>query len=148
MANRKWYREAKLMVPAAATVLVAIIGVVGVWLKTDDAATAGKPVAQEEQPETAPTADPTAPTPSAPEARTVIVVLIDDTEERITGARILLDEQGISRETDSHGRVTLRVRTDLAKLRLTVSKAGYQTQNLELDVFEGMDPVRIRLKPQ
>jgi hypothetical protein len=85
-------------------------------------------------------------TPPTPQILSVIVIVLDDaTEARLQKARLLIDEQGIDRETDSQGRCTIAVHYDLKRLRITVAKSGYRTQNHEIDLSPGMDPVRVRL---
>lgn len=88
------------------------------------------------------------PKPPAPTILEVIIVVIDGaTGERIAGAQLRSDELGIARETDSDGRDTFSVQSGLDRLRLTVSKEGYQIYDQTINVFAGMNPVRIRLKP-
>ncbi len=124
MATRKWYQDPRIAVPVA----VALIGLVGTAITVLGGSKSARPTAATEAPLTFP-----------------VVVIDNATGDHIAGARVLVDEQGVSVETDSQGRCTLSVRPGQGKLRVTVSSPGYRTQNVELTIFEGMDPARIRL---
>ncbi len=142
--KKRWYQDPKIAVP----VFLALIGLTGTIVKV----VAGKDEARKEKPppsQVATTTTPASSTPApAPESLVSFpVVVIDDaTGDHIASAKIVADEQGISTETDSQGRCTLSVRPGQGKLRVTVSHSGYKTQNVELTVFAGMDPARIRLQ--
>jgi len=141
MAARKWYQDPKIAVP----VLVALIGLVGTVVTVAP----WKDKTKEDQPKVTPTPTPVETVPSpAPEPVVAfpVVVIDDETGDHIAGVQVVADEQGVSTETDSQGRCTLSVRPGQGKLRVTVSRNGYQTRNVELTVFEGMDPARIRLQ--
>lgn len=146
MAARKWYQNSKVAVP----VLVALIGLAGtvVTVVIGKDGLGRKPETPATQPAQGP--PPSAGITTIPAPGPVIsfpVIVIDDTTgDHISGAQIVADEQGISTETDSQGRCSLSVRPGQGKLRVTVSRLGYRTQNVELTVFEGMDSARIRLQ--
>lgn len=149
MATRKWYQDPKFSVP----VTVALIGLVATIVTVSG----GRQEAAEKK-QSNPPSGTTAPATSSPGASTApppppvpvvsfpVVVIDDSTGDHIPRTRIVADEQGISTETDSQGRSSLSVRPGQAKLRVTVSHPDYRTQNVELTVFEGMDPARIRLQ--
>jgi len=144
MAAMKWYQNPKIAVP----VFVALIGLAGtvvtVMQKKDEPKKEGASL-----PQVTPTPSPlkAAPSPAPEPAVSFPVVVVDVVNDNhIAGAQVVADEQGVSTETDSHGRCTLNVRPGQGKLRVTVSRPGYKTQNVELTVFEGMDPARIRLQ--
>ena len=147
MAARKWYQNSKVAVP----VLVALIGLAGtvVTVLVEKNKPDGKqktPAQSSPAPQPAePGSKPAVPPDPGPVVSFSVIVIDDATEDRIARAQIIADEQGVSTETDSQGRCTLSVRPGQHKLRVTVSRSGYKTQNIELTVFEGMDPARIRL---
>jgi hypothetical protein len=152
MAARKWYQNPKFSVPVA----VALVGLIGtivtvLWSRQEEAADKAQsdspPATTVPASSTGTTTTVPPPFPTPPPVVSFPVVVIDDvTRDHIAGARIVADEQGVSTETDSQGRCTLSVRPGQSKLRVTVSRPGYRTQNVELTVFEGMDPARIRLQ--
>lgn len=131
MPAAKWYRDYRFMVP----IVVAFFGLIGTWLSSREGRSG-----EHKQ---------TVPPPPAPATYSVIIVAIDDaTEDRLASVAVKGDELGFSVETDSNGRCTVAVPAQVNKLRVTVSHPQYHTKNIELDVFEGMDPARIRLKHQ
>jgi len=142
--KKRWYQNPKIAVP----VFLALIGLAGTVVKV----VVGKDEEKKEKATPSQVATTTAPASStptpAPEPVVAFpVVVIDDaTGDHIAGAQVVADEQGVSTETDSQGRCTLSVRPGQGKLRVTVSRTGYKTQNVELTVFAGMDPARIRLQ--
>lgn len=120
---------------AAATLFVGFLTAgVALWLGT------GKPTMEVVEPQSSVETE-------AEPIQVTFNVLDAVTDARISGATLVLDEQGSSRETDSNGRARLSVRPELDKVRVSVSAGGYAARNLELDVFEGMDPVRVLLDP-
>ena len=133
-AASKWYQNPKIAVP----VLVALIGLISTIATLEPW--------KDDSPPPTPTPVPT-PSPTPEPVLSFPVVVIDDvTGDPIPGAAVMTDEQGGATETDSQGRCTLSVRPRQSKLRITVRRDGYDTRNVELTVFDGMDPVRIRLQ--
>jgi len=127
-AKKKWYQDYRIATP----IVLAIIGLLGTWITTRNNDARPK----ESPPATSPAAN-----------FTVIINVLDDkTENRLAGAKAVSDELGFLQESDSNGRCTVAIPSHLRKIRLTVSKSGYRTLNVELNVFDGMDPARIRLQ--
>jgi hypothetical protein len=148
MTARKWYQTPKVAVP----VLVALIGLAGAFVTAviEKLGRGGKPetpIQSNQIPQSVePFRKPAVP-PDPVQAISFPIVVIDDaTEDLLAGATVAADEQGVSKETDSQGRCTLTVLPGLGKLRITISLQGYQTKNVELTVFEGMDAARFRLQ--
>lgn len=146
MAPKKWYQDYRIFAPVA----VALLGLVGTVLtlawNLNEPNREGKADSSPDIRLTPPPVE--TPTMAQDLVSFPVIVMDDRTDDRLANAEILLDEQGLSQETDTQGRCTLRVQPGRDRLRLTVSKHGYQTQNVELTVFEKMDPVRIRLQPK
>jgi hypothetical protein len=147
MAARRWYQTPKVAVP----VLVGLIGLTGTVLtvvtRKDGPGKPKTPIQSgpDLQPEQT-ISKPAAPPDPRPVASFPVIVIDDATGDHIAGAQVMADEQGVSTETDSQGRCTLNVRPGHENLRVTISRPGYQTKNVELTVFEGMDAARFRLQ--
>jgi hypothetical protein len=94
---------------------------------------------------TSPAGSGASPMPDTATFSVIVVVLDSVTGQGIPGAHVLLDEQGVSQETDSQGRCTIAVRADLKKLRITISKPRYKIEDTEVDLFKGMNPLRVHL---
>lgn len=150
MATRKWYQDPKFSVPVTVALIGLVATIVTIRGGRQEAAKesqGGSPPAAEAPTNPLATTSTAPPPPPAASVVSFSVVVIDDsTGDHIPGTRIVADEQGISTETDSQGRSSLSARPGQAKLRVTVSHPDYRTQNVELTVFEGMDPARIRLQ--